>query len=228
MSQETIVLLPGMDGTGQLFGPFLRASADQFTPKVIALPSSGSYNSLLESITPRIREAGRVVLLAESFSGHLAVRFTELFPESVTALVLCNSFVAPPRSPLLRVVPWSLLFSVSPPSFVVRQFLLGRGASSELVQSVRASVRETLASVMASRIVSVLTEDSTSSLRRVTRPILYLRGSEDRLVPASSSEWVLRAAKHSVCVSIPGPHLLLQRHPEESWAEITRFLAEAS
>jgi pimeloyl-ACP methyl ester carboxylesterase len=186
------------------------------------------YSALLEAITPRIREAGRVILLAESFSGHLAVRFSERFQESVAALVLCNSFVAPPRSPLLRALPWSLLFAVSPPSFVVRHFFVGRDASSELVQSVRVATRETSVGVMAARLASVLSEDSRSSLERVTRPILYLRGSEDRLVPASSSEAVLRAASNPVRVTIPGPHLLLQRYPRESWGEITRFLAEAS
>jgi len=228
MSRETIVLLPGMDGTGRLFEPFVRASPDQFITNVIALPSSGSYETLLEAITPRIREAGRAIVLAESFSGQLAVRFAELFPESVTALVLCNSFVAPPRSPLLRVLPWSFLFSVSPPAFVIRHFFLGRDASSELVQSVRAAARETSTRVMASRIASVLSGNCTSTLHRVTRPILYIRGSDDRLVPTASSDMVLRAARHAVRVTIPGPHLLLQRHPEESWEEITRFLAEAS
>lgn len=227
MPRETIVLLPGMDGTGRLFEPFVRACPVPFITKVIALPSSGSYGALLEDLTPRIRGEGRVILLAESFSGQLAVRFAELHPESIEALVLCNSFVAPLRSSMLRVLPWSLLFSVSPPSFVIRHFLLGGDASSELVQQVRVAVKEPPASIMASRLASVLSEDCTASLRRIDAPILVIRGAEDRLVPRSSSEVVLRAARQSVRVTIPGPHLLLQRHPREAWEEITRFLAGA-
>jgi pimeloyl-ACP methyl ester carboxylesterase len=225
MSRETIVLLPGMDGTGRLFEPFIQACPEQFTPDVVTLPGSGSYEELSEAIAPRIGQAERVVVVAESFSGPLAVRITAQLPDSVRALVLCNSFVAPPRSALLRALPWSVLFSFSPPAFVIRHFFVGPGASTELVESVRLAVREASPQVLSARLVSILSENCTSLLGRIDQRVLYLRGAGDRLVRRNSAELVVRTAKQAEEVTIPGPHLLLQRYPRESWAAITRFLA---
>jgi pimeloyl-ACP methyl ester carboxylesterase len=224
MSRETIVLLPGMDGTGRLFDPFVQACPDQFIPNVIALPSSGSYEVLSEAVSPRIRQAERVVLVAESFSGPLAVRIADQFPDSVKALVLCNSFVAPPRSALLRALPWSVIFSFPPPGFVIRHFFVGAGASTELVELVRVAVREPSAQVLSARLASILSQNCTSALGRINQRILYLRGADDRLVPPSAGKLVVRTAKQANEVTIPGPHLLLQRYPRESWEAITRFL----
>ena len=224
MSRETIVLLPGMDGTGRLFEPFIQACPDQFITNVIALPGSGSYDLLSEEVAPRIRQAEPVVVVAESFSGPLAVRIAALFPEAVKALVLCNSFVAPPRSTLLRAIPWSVLFSFTPPAFIVRHFFVGSGASAELVGSVQAAVREPAAQVLSARLGSILSENCTSLLGKINHRILYLRGAGDRLVSSESAKLVLRTAKQAEVVTIPGPHLLLQRSPRESWEAITRFL----
>ena len=64
----TAVLLPGLDGTGDLFDVFVAHAPHD------------------------------VECIAESFSGPIGVRLAARFPERVTRLVLCNSFVTPPRS----------------------------------------------------------------------------------------------------------------------------------
>ena len=46
-----------------------------------------------------------MVLIAESFSGPLAIRFAAANPDRVRALILCASFIRLPKPPLISPAP---------------------------------------------------------------------------------------------------------------------------
>src|SRR6185369_9797619 len=103
--------------------------------------------------------------------------------------------------------------------------LAGATASPELVAAVQAAVRTPTSRLMAQRLDAVLTLDDVGVLERIKQPILCLRGTQDRLVPASAAELVARVGRDVVREDIPGPHLLLQTSPERCWQAIERFRA---
>jgi pimeloyl-[acyl-carrier protein] methyl ester esterase len=71
----TLVLLPGMDGTGQLFAPFVVALGHEFNVKVVRYPTTEpmGYAELEALARAALPEEGPFVILGESFSGPVAV-----------------------------------------------------------------------------------------------------------------------------------------------------------
>ncbi|HJR66291.1 MAG TPA: hypothetical protein VJ802_07655 [Gemmatimonadaceae bacterium] len=221
-----VVLLPGLDGTGALFDAFVRVAPPGIRADVVALPhSSSSYVELADYLSATLALTADTILLAESFSGPLAV--TLAARHHLAALVLCNSFVAPPRSRALRAFAIPLLFRLRPPTRFVRRFLVGPAASDALVAEVRAAIAAVSPPVLAARVQAVLSVAVADQLARVSVPILYLRGSEDRLVPEASVKAILAAASAPVSVvRLAGPHLLLQALPGPAWDAIAGALLQ--
>ena len=221
-----ILLLPGMHGSGDLFDPFIREAPPGLRPIVVSLPQRASYDDLMQSVRPFVPNEPFIVL-GESYSGPLALRLGTERGVPALAIVLCNSFIAAPRPPLLRVLPWTLLFRAPPPAAVVRRLLAGRDASPALVSAIRAAVAKTPAHLLAARMRAVL-ELNESIFDTVTVPLLYLRGTEDVIVPDSAMKRIERVAPRMVRKEIAAPHLLLQTAPKEAWRAITEFLRAAS
>ena len=71
-----LMLLPGMDGTGRLFGPLLRILPPGLEVTVFAYPPNRpcGYAELLPLVeSTAVPEGGEFVVLGESFSGPLAL-----------------------------------------------------------------------------------------------------------------------------------------------------------
>jgi pimeloyl-[acyl-carrier protein] methyl ester esterase len=222
-----IVLLPGLDGTGTLFEGFTRAAPSGVHLDVAALPREPlSYPELAASLAPRLQLDADTVLLAESFSGPLAILLAQ--HRQLRTLVLCNTFVVPPRPRALAALPFSLLFHLPLPGAIIRRYLVGRDASDALVKQVQTTVATVPARVLAARVSSVLTVNVGREFAQCTSPLLYLRGTEDHLVSDASLDKLVKAASVPVSVArIPGPHLLLQAAPDAAWRAIENSLLRA-
>jgi pimeloyl-ACP methyl ester carboxylesterase len=164
---------------------------------------------------------GDVIIIAESFSGPLAVALAER--HHVAALIFCNSFVVAPRPSVLRWLLSPFLFKLPIPRFLLRRYMLGRTADEDLLSEVVAAIRSVPAAVLASRLTSVFQVDETVAFARCNAPTLYLRGTGDRLIPEAAR--LRMAAKRPIKTShVPGPHLLLQANPAGAWKAIVEFL----
>ena len=219
------MLLPGLDGTGLLFDNFLRAAPADVQLDFGAVPHTPvDYAGLATFLAPRLNFSPATVLLAESFSGPLAIILAET--HAVAALVLCNSFVEPPRSRALRVLARPWLFRRPPPVAFIRRFLVGRGAPDDLVARVRSVIASVPPAVLAGRLRTALSSSVAERLARRAMPVLYLRGTADRVVPESSVDAVVRAAPDRVSVvRLEAPHLLLQVAPDAAWRAIDSALS---
>lgn len=229
-----LVLLPGLDGTGALFEPFLRATPPGVRAEPIALPAEPlGYAELAERLVRRVRPDESTVLVAESFAGPLAA--TLAARHHVAGVVLCNSFVTPPGPERLGIVVRALgalvapvMFRVAPPRALVRRYLVGPEAPEALVAAVRRAVASVPPAVLAARLRAVLRADAGAELARSGAPVMYLRGTDDRVVTESSVRAVVRAAVGVRVVRVPGPHLLLQARPESAWRAIEGWVAGLS
>jgi pimeloyl-ACP methyl ester carboxylesterase len=117
----TLVLLPGLDGTGELFAPFVEALTG-IDVRVIAYPADramtyAEHEAFVRDKLPRDED---YFLLAESFSGPIGISIAASTPPRLRGLILCCSFASNPLprfSPLSKVV--SMLPAVRlPPSLV--------------------------------------------------------------------------------------------------------------
>ena len=108
-----LLLLPGMDGTGDLFGPFAAEVASWATTEIVRYPTQVCLS--VDELVDRIKLDEPVTVIAESFSGAVGIRLAAKHPELVQKLVLVGGFVTPPTgSGLLRLFG-ALPFQVPPP-----------------------------------------------------------------------------------------------------------------
>jgi pimeloyl-ACP methyl ester carboxylesterase len=219
-----LLLLPGLDGTGALFSRFLDAAPSDVRTEVVPLPADlVGYPELVQYFTSRLEVGPDTILLAESFSGPLAISLAAR--HKLAGLILCNSFAVSPRSPLLGALAAPFLFRLPAPPFLLRHFLVGPEASTDTVRWVRGVLASVSRHTLTGRLSAVLAANAMADLGRCRAPILYLRGLDDRLVPETSIAALAAAASIPVEVArIPGPHLLLQVAPDRSWEAIRPFL----
>ena len=99
-----LILLPGMDGTGELFGPFLNALRNRFNAQVIRYPTDLAlgYQELSTFVRNALPVDEPYVFLAESFSGPIAIAIAAEAPPSSRGSILCCTFARNPHTSWLR------------------------------------------------------------------------------------------------------------------------------
>lgn len=229
----TLAMLPGMDGTGRMFTDFTAALPPSIDPVVISYPVDEplGYAELETYLEGNLPTVGRFALLGESFSGPLALRIAARGHPRLAAVVLVASFA---RNPLPGIGAWlrpfvgSWCFRIAPPQWVIRRFLAGTDASSNLIADFQAAVRTVSAAVMARRAKEVLVVDVRQSLPQIRVPVLLLSATHDKLVSSRSSNDFGVLENDFEHVSIDAPHLILQVQPGIAARAIESFLARRS
>lgn len=214
-----LILLPGLDGTGNLFTPLLGQLSARVTPVVARYPSDRflGYAELAEQVAAAL-PAAPCWMVAESFSGPIALQVAARRPPTLLGVVLVGSFARSPwPSQLALGVHRSLLVAVP---FAIRWLLLDRDAPIILRAQVQAAIETVPPAILAARLRALLRVDVRWALRELAVPLFDLRAEHDRLVPRRAS---LGACAR--CLSLPGPHLLLQRHPRACAALLEGLLA---
>jgi pimeloyl-ACP methyl ester carboxylesterase len=223
----TLVLLPGMDGTGEHFAPLLAVLTDRFPTLVVRYPDEPldyqHYEQIARAALPQDRP---FILLGESFSGPIALSIAADPPAGLVAYVLCASFASCPHwilrvvRPFLEVIPTHRV-----PNAVAAYFLMGRFATPELRRANAAALRRVSPRTLSARLKAVAEVDVSEKLGRIRVPGLYLRGTEDRLVPAAICHALARTASNVHVVEIEGPHFLLQVSPQLAAKAIADFVS---
>lgn len=218
-------LLPGMHGTTEMFEPLLGALPSTFDVTPIGYPTDVplGYDALLERLAP---PGGPFAIVAESFSGPLAIRFAATRPRGLEALVLVSSFarcpVAAPRVAAPLLAP--RFFRTPPPPLVVRALMLGPEATDEEVEAVRHRLARVAPEVLAHRLREILRVDVRDAFAHLELPLLYVHGRRDRLVGAGVPRELSKRNPSLRVETLDGPHLLLQRRPAEAAERIARFV----
>jgi pimeloyl-ACP methyl ester carboxylesterase len=225
------ILLPGIDGSGRLFRPLLAAGPRRIAPETVSFPPDQplGYDALLDRVRAALPR-GRFLLVAESFSGPLAIRLAAERPRGLAGLVLAATFLHRPLHPLLhpiRGLVGARLFGVAMPAALVRHFMAGPDAPDALVREVQAAVGATTPEVMALRAMEALRADVRAELGRVDAPILVLSPMRDRLIRADVGDEILALRPDADVVQLDGPHMILQRAPHACLANMEELAARA-
>lgn len=223
----TIVLLPGMDGTGEFFQPFLSAAKDRFTTFVVRYPTDRplAYSLLASFVNSHLPKDVPFVLLAESFSGPVAISLAAGKPDGLVGLILCATFAQNPRprlrclAPVLGHIPLRRL-----PDLVVSHLFLGRFATPALVAEFKRILAKVDDAVLHQRLRALLDVDVTDELKRINIPSLYIAAKEDRLVPSRAKKPFQQLSPKWQITEITGPHLLMQSVPRDVVTAVQKFL----
>ena len=223
-----IVLLPGLDGTGVLFRPFIEHLPAELPATVVSYPVDQAlgYADLLPRVLGALPQNEPFVILGESFSGPLALMAAARHPAGLRAVILCATFI---RNPTLFRWKWlarlvhPILFSAYP-RFTSAKALLGGYSSADLRQLIHQAISSVDPRVLAHRVREVLAVDVTEELRTCPVPVLYLRGMKDLVVPSHNAR-ELQAVSPSIQVSaISSPHMVLQTQPAACVEVISTFI----
>lgn len=212
----TIVLLPGMDGTGDLFAPFVEALGGEFNVQVVRYPTMGSlgYEELETIARSSLPSKGSFVVLGESFSGPIAVSIAASQPPGLVGLIMCSTFVRNPRptfralSSLVNLLPVTLM-----PITVLNYLLLGRYSTTTLRSALASAISQVSASALQARVKAVLSNDVSVKFKTLKIPVLYLLAKYDRVVPPNAVEHMVRTLPITQVVPVAAPHFLLQAAP---------------
>jgi len=223
-----VIVLPGLDGTGELLDVFAAALAPEFDAQIIPYPSDQmlGYADLTQLVIAAMPGKEPFLLVAESFSGPIALRLAATRPDNLAGLVLCASFAKAPLRRLFSPFVLGRLMRHFPiqrvPTRMMMPMLMGKWSSPDWRRRVQASLSGVARNVIGHRLREVLRVDETRSLGHGTCPLLYLRALHDRLVPVRCRDTIVSVRSDTVCVDVDGPHFLLQAQPGQCAALIKR------
>lgn len=225
MNSVSTIVLPGLDGSTQLLGRFCEAAPQGFSVTLVDLPIDlYDYLALVESFRANFEQRSDCVLVAESFSGPLAVLLAARYPQVITKLILVASFVTRPLPRVAQFLPWSVILRLPLPSFFARQFMLGDTYDAEQMSELKRAVKSVSPQVLAGRLRQLERLDLCDTLRQLECPMMYLRARHDRLIPRRCVEAIRKVRPDVVIAEMDGPHLLLETQPIEAWRHIAEFI----
>lgn len=238
MKAISAVVLPGLDGTGRMLDGFARVLGEElgenFHVRVIAYPpdKAWGYDQLLSFVAARL-PSNPFILIGESFSGPLALRFAASPPPCLLGVVLGASFArigggAWGRG--LRLAAAAL--ALFPDRALVKNagvaalcpLLLGRWATPVRRRQVQDAVAPVTMRTLRARARDAVAVDLIAEGVRLRRPALYLRATEDGLIPRSAAQGVEALAERVSVVDVEGPHFLFLAAPEDCAKAIRVFV----
>lgn len=223
----TIVLLPGMDGTGRLFTPFVEYLPKNWNVTVVCYPKIDplGYEALVREARKAIPTVGNYFILGESFSGPIAISLAKSADNRLLGLILCCTFMRCPSKLLHYSGAVFTNYPVSMiPFFVIEAMLLGKFRTPVLSNLVRSAVYSVSDVAYKARLRAIQAVDVSAELASLVFPVLYLRAVHDRLVSEHESKAMRWTMKHMSIAELDGPHCLLQASPCEAAYEVTHFV----
>jgi len=228
MTNTLLVLLPGMDGTGVLFEPLLKALPREIRPIVVKYPADIplSYEQLLPVVIESLPEHDPFILLGESFSGPLAIMAASRNQSNLKGVILCATFI---RNPIPWIPNWFQHVTFAPLFYFSRYFILAKalvaGYSSPMIMTLLWKAHSMVSpGVMAARARAILDVNVEKTLRDIKVPIFFIGGTDDKVSPPKNLREIVRTRQDVKVSLIPGPHLILQTKPDEAASIIGKIL----
>jgi pimeloyl-ACP methyl ester carboxylesterase len=189
--KEHLVMVPGIDGTGQLFYRQIPRLEKRFAVSATPLREDAqTIEDLVADLDRHIDDVAgqgaRVTLFGESFGGALILSYALAHPERVNGLVILNSFSHFESAAslwlgqqLLRITPWSLVGLVR--RLNARRMHSLRTERQE-IRHYYDLMRATTRKGYLSRMRMLRSYDVRPQLASVTAPALFLAADRDTLV----------------------------------------------
>jgi pimeloyl-ACP methyl ester carboxylesterase len=221
----SLVLLPGLDGTGVTFAPLLEALPTFIRPVVITYPQDRAmgYEELLPLVMGMLPNSP-FILLGESFASPLAIMIAAEVPPGLRGLILCSAFA---RNPLWLAPNWvaslahPLFFRLYSPYVRFKWWRRGGGPLANVRLS---ALCQRTPQVIAKRVQSVLRVNVMRQLSACHVPVLYVRGDRDRLIHRRNLSEMSECLPSMRRAELDGGHCVLRSRPALAAAAIVEFI----
>ncbi len=150
-----------MDGTGALFNPFLKKLPDSDKITVISYPPDEklSYPQLVDFVADKLPQSEPIVILAESFSGPVALELAARGLKNLKGVVLCATFARSPHPLLLTILnmfPLSLFLRFSMPDMLLRRYCFGPDSPDSLIDLFKTTLAKVKSDVLSYRLTHII------------------------------------------------------------------------
>ena len=215
MKKIKLILVPGLDGSGELFNSFV-SHLPQFDCLIIKLPASGKqdYTSLVEWLHSQLPEDD-FLLIAESFSGPIVAMLAEKELQNLKSIIFVATFLSPPNRLLLSIakrLPLKLLAKMPLSSFFHKRLLLGVNAETNLLNQFKDIISRLPNSLISARIEAIQNLNMKCFISKI--PCLYLQASADKLLSESKYREFKQYFVNIALRKVDGPHFILQACPK--------------
>jgi len=221
-----LILLPGLDGTGELFYP-LTSLLKNYDLQIIIYPDNKkmSYAKLIMLVKNQLPKEEEYIIVAESFSGVIAYNIALEKPNNLKFIVFVATFIENPRPILSKFIPIGLLkFLLSLPLFdiTIKKILLNSNASKKLIILVKNTINNIKSDILYFRLLQIINLKQVS--QKISIESIYLQASKDYLVPKSAYNVFQKYIPNIHFYEVIGSHLLLQSNPKECIEIINKYL----
>jgi pimeloyl-ACP methyl ester carboxylesterase len=231
LSGQTIVFLPGIDGTGISFEPLGEVLPQDINVKVIRYPVDKllNFEETVQFAKDQLQSDQKdVIVIAESFSGPVAIALVGSGQLKAKCLILCSTFAKSPRPVLLKILsylPLEFLIRLPFPKFLLKHMVEGGEEATDLFLGMWQRVKTLVpAKTLVHRLKVVNQVDVRGWLPKLTIPCCYIQATSDRTVPASSLSDFTETISDLRVKRIKGPHFILQAQPQASLTAIQNFV----
>lgn len=214
-ARPVVVFLAGFDGDARLRSPFIREMGRHFETRGIPYPSQPlrSLNGYCRYASERVGRDERLILVGESFSSLVAVRWAARDPH-VEAVVLAGGFARNPMTwaaSLGAAVPGVVRFGAQ--FLASMRFAVKDPARKQWSQDLARTIHQLDPEVIGERLRIIAEEDVSEDLRALRIPVILLQFDGDLVVgPKARNE--LEALCHNArVIRHPGPHFALETQP---------------
>ncbi|WP_371196392.1 alpha/beta fold hydrolase [Glaciecola sp. SC05] len=220
-----ILLLPGMDGTGIMFEPFIKllpSSADVQIVKLIQ-EIDVSFEEQAKELVANIKK--ETIIIGESYSGLIAHEIGKIAPDSIKHIVFAASFLEQPSSlaKFGKLVPKAMLNYSLYPEFMVKEMLFGKYSSQYLMDLFHRAMSNVPLDLLEYRIKQISNLNPIESVSSI--PSSYLQASDDRLVSGNAAKVFKKAYANIELKQLDGSHFVLQTNPSDSLREVLAIAA---
>ncbi len=232
LTGRNIVFMPGLDGTGISFEPLARLLPADIDVQIVRYPADRflTFDETVTCAEDQIHVDDSTIILAESFSGPVAVALVGSHRVRPACLVLCATFARSPRPVLLNALlhlPLAALLTLPFPRFLFSRIVEGGGASARVFFDLWSRMKMIVPPrMLVHRLKLIDALDVRPWLPGLTIPCCYLQATGDRTVPSSCLQDFM-VVPHLTVKRIRGPHFILQAQPGASLAAIEEFLEQS-
>ncbi|MBE0500889.1 MAG: hypothetical protein IBX47_05550 [Desulfuromonadales bacterium] len=224
----TLLLLPGLDGTGRVFEPLLTHLPAAIETEVVCYPDDRpiSFQEHVAIARAKFPKKRPFVLLAESFSGPIGLQILAEPPDNLVGVIFVATFASYPSLFLLdvgRFLPQKPLLKLFSTTLLSRLFCLG-GASKGAVKLFQSIMRSVDLKVLSNRL-RILAELPPPPEMNFSGPSLYIQATGDRLVSSRAVDPLQRLLPRLRVEKLRGPHIILLAKPEAGARLISAFVA---
>ena len=222
--------MPGLDGTGKLFSPIIPLLEQHLELSIVTYPDLDSFSDYIDCAQRQLPETPGFSLLAESFSGPVAMALMARQPDQIGASVLAATFVRSPLAALTRMANYipEQVFSIGALSEFVLDVYETEDEDFSETQPLPLNITEQLDGGLLKQRIAVLSRiDISAMLPDIEVPILYLHALRDRIVTETDAQMIEEYLPDVHRVDIDAPHLLLQTQPQQCAELIIKHVQSA-